>query len=159
MTQHRNPTHLWPPERILALRERLTWSSKQMARAIGVTPRAFKRWICPVDSPDHRYPRSAAMYNLKRLEDQCRFGYTRPWPVLPAEHVGEAIRQIRLKYKKTQAYIAGKVGCTPGYISGIELGNERPTPEMLGKIASVLGTTAEALAALVKPHTKHPAKP
>jgi DNA-binding XRE family transcriptional regulator len=123
-----------------------------------VTPRAFKRWICPVDSPDHRYPRSAALYNLKRLEDQCRYGYTRPWPVLPAAHIGEAIRQIRQKHKRTQAYIAGKVGCTPGYISGIELGNERPTPAMLARIAEALGTTVETLQTLVKPNAKQPGK-
>ena len=62
--------------------------------------------------------------------------------------LGEVIRRRRLERGLTQEDLASRVGCTKGYLSGIETGRKlHPNGSLLDALESELGLTAGSLAA------------
>lgn len=50
------------------------------------------------------------------------------------KEVGDMVRKARRGWGMTQAYLAGEVGCTASFISQLERGVCRTTPDMIKKI-------------------------
>lgn len=63
----------------------------------------------------------------------------------PSEALGHRIQILRRKRKWSQAELAARVGATRPQISRYESGGYEPRPEMLGRIADALDTTADFL--------------
>ena len=62
-----------------------------------------------------------------------------------SEALGHRIHHLRRKRKWSQADLAARVGATPSQISKYESGGYEPRPDMLGRIADALETTADFL--------------
>lgn len=70
----------------------------------------------------------------------------------PQAALGEAVRELRLKRKATQADIATSAGITPATLSLIERGQANPTWDTTRKLATALGATHSELAKLAETH-------
>jgi len=46
----------------------------------------------------------------------------------------DCIKTARIKNKITQAEFAARVGCTQGFVSAMELGLEKPSPQLAKRI-------------------------
>lgn len=64
--------------------------------------------------------------------------------MVDAAQLGRQIRLARLAGGLTQADVMGRTGST-AYLSRIERGERRPSPEMLERIATALGTDVPSL--------------
>ena len=73
----------------------------------------------------------------------------------PSEALGHRIQILRRKRKWSQADLAARVGATRPQISRYESGSYEPRPEMLGRIADALETTADFLITGRDPKTVH----
>jgi transcriptional regulator with XRE-family HTH domain len=62
-----------------------------------------------------------------------------------SEALGHRIHLLRRKRKWSQADLAARVGATRPQISRYEMGDYEPRPDMLGRIADALETTADFL--------------
>jgi len=62
-----------------------------------------------------------------------------------SEALGHRIHLLRRRRKWSQADLAARVGATPSQISKYESGGYEPRPDMLGRIADALETTADFL--------------
>src|SRR4051812_29635934 len=62
-----------------------------------------------------------------------------------AEQVGERVRALRVQRGLSQEQVAGP-GVSASYVSLIESGRRRPSPDALQALAVALGTSAEFLA-------------
>jgi len=63
----------------------------------------------------------------------------------PSEALGHRIHLLRRKRKWSQADLAARVGATRPQITRYEKGDYEPRPDMLGRIADALETTADFL--------------
>lgn len=61
------------------------------------------------------------------------------------DDLGTRIRRRRERLKLAQDTVAAAADISPAYLCRIELGNRVPTLDVLGRIASALGTTSAAL--------------
>jgi len=59
--------------------------------------------------------------------------------------LGERIRELREAEDKSLRELAREVDVSAAFVSDIELGKRYPSDAVLEKIASILGTTAQAL--------------
>jgi transcriptional regulator with XRE-family HTH domain len=66
----------------------------------------------------------------------------------PFERLGQTIAQARHRARLSQPELAKLVGVSTGYIGHIEIGRNRPSPEVLRNLATVLAIEYEELAAL-----------
>ena len=73
----------------------------------------------------------------------------------PSEALGHRIHLLRRKRKWSQAELAARVGATPSQISQYERGGYEPRPDMLGRLADALETTADFLITGRDPKTVH----
>lgn len=73
----------------------------------------------------------------------------------PSEALGHRIQILRRKRKWSQADLAARVDATRPQISRYESGSYEPRPEMLGRIAEALETTADFLITGRDPKTVH----
>lgn len=60
-------------------------------------------------------------------------------------HVGERIRSRRDQLGFSQSQLASQLGITEAMLRDLELGKQRPKPELLVSIASALGVTVAYL--------------
>lgn len=56
-------------------------------------------------------------------------------------HLGERIRSRREQLGFSRSQLASQLGITAATLRDLELGNQRPKPELLVSIASALGVT------------------
>jgi DNA-binding XRE family transcriptional regulator len=68
--------------------------------------------------------------------------------------LGEAIRTARKVRDLRQSGVAAAAGISGAHLSNIENGHDRPSPEVLSRLAAALGVTSEDL---TKPGTGDPA--
>jgi len=55
--------------------------------------------------------------------------------------LGQRLRTLRLRQRRTLAQTAGRAGLSPQYLSEIERGRKEPSSEMIAALAGALGTT------------------
>ena len=65
----------------------------------------------------------------------------------PERAFGAVITNLRLKQGWGYQHVAYKVGCTPGYMNGIEHGKQNPTFKVLKAIADLHGLKLSQLVA------------
>lgn len=70
-----------------------------------------------------------------------------------SSELGHRIHLLRRKRRWRQANLAARVGATPSQISKYESGGYEPRPDMLGRIADALETTADFLITGRDPNT------
>lgn len=73
------------------------------------------------------------------------------------ESIGDRIRKARLAKGLTQTQLGKRVGLSQGMVTYYEVRGVSPSPELLLKLARVLGVTVEDLVGQ-KPRTKPPAE-
>jgi transcriptional regulator with XRE-family HTH domain len=61
------------------------------------------------------------------------------------EQIGREIKRIRTKYNFSLRDLAGKIECSPSYLSQVENGKVSPSLSSLVRIADALGTTIQQL--------------
>ena len=59
--------------------------------------------------------------------------------------LGDRLRQLRLAAGLSQRKLAGQLGVSFPHISKIEAGTERPSDELLGRLADELGADSDTL--------------
>ena len=59
--------------------------------------------------------------------------------------IGEKLRHMRKKARKTLKEVAGSAGCSESMLSKIELGHATPSLDLLSKLAETVGTSIAEL--------------
>ena len=72
---------------------------------------------------------------------------------------GDPIKERRVELAMTQEQVADQVGVKPNYIGYLERGMRKPSDEICGRIADVLGLDQKDLFFLANPHVKEILQP
>ena len=70
---------------------------------------------------------------------------TAPDEIVRARELADRVRRYRIERGWTQGELAGKAGLSPGTVSRIELGDERPLGRTTAALATALGIETERL--------------
>lgn len=71
--------------------------------------------------------------------------FTKPSPLPAHESMGERLQRIRKEKGVTQVDLAGRIGTTQGVLSSYECDRAHPGHDMLARIATALGVSADYL--------------